>query len=175
MSSEKPIWKTKNDIFTTGQPTFPDLSDIGTSHAGWYYDLPLDGERVINDLQLRDGRLAVVCFQPGPDLCSDNSSSFLLELNAFSGGSIPDILFDLNQDGALDMTDTITSGHDADNNPIRVLPSGIKLLGNLQPPISLRLNNNVEVNYLSSSTGSVHLLKSPAVKTGIVYWKELEQ
>jgi hypothetical protein len=39
----------------------------------------------------------------------------------------------------------------------------------------LRLNSRVAVNYLSSSTGTVHMLKSPAVKQGVIYWKELEQ
>jgi type IV pilus assembly protein PilY1 len=175
MSSHQPTWKTMYDNDTKGGPNFPDLSDIGTSHAGWYYDLPLVGERIINDLLLRDGRLAVICFRPGPDRCSDESNSFFMELNAFSGGSIPGVIFDLNEDGVIDMADTVTTGYDAGGNPVRVPPAGIKMPGNLQPPISLRLNDRVEVNYLNSSTGTVHMLKAPAVKQGVIYWKELEQ
>ena len=175
MSNNQPIWKTRYDNDTQGEANFPDLSDIGTSHAGWYYDLPLVGERIINDMLLRDGRLAVICFRPDPDRCSDESNSFLMELNAFSGGTIPAVIFDLNEDGVIDMADTVITGYDADGNPIRIPPAGIKMPGNLQPPISLRLNHLVEVNYLSSSTGTVHLLKSPAVKLGVIYWKELER
>jgi type IV pilus assembly protein PilY1 len=175
MSSDQPIWKTRNDNDTKGELNFPDLSDIGTSHAGWYYDLPLVGERIINDLLLRDGRLAVICLRPGPDRCSDESNSFLMELNAFTGGSIPGAIFDFNEDGVIDMTDTVITGYDAENNPVRVPPAGINMPGNLQPPSSLRLNNRVAVNYLSSSTGAVHMLKSPAVKLGVIYWIELEQ
>jgi len=37
------------------------------------------------------------------------------------------------------------------------------------------LNHRVEINYLNSSTGTVHMLKSPAIKQGVIYWKELEQ
>ncbi|MBT8367507.1 MAG: hypothetical protein KJP23_22675 [Deltaproteobacteria bacterium] len=47
--------------------------------------------------------------------------------------------------------------------------------GNLQPPISFGLNDLIEVNFLSSSTGAVHMLKEPSVKLGVIYWKELEQ
>ena len=168
MSSEQPIWKTREDKDTKGGPNFPDLSDIGTSHAGWYYDLPLVGERIINDLRLQDGRLALSCFRPDPDRCSNESNSFLMELNAFTGGSIPAVMFDLNADGVIDMADTVTTGYDAEGNPVRIPPAGIKMPGDLQPPISLRLNSLVEVNYFSSSTETVHLLKSPAVKLGVM-------
>lgn len=175
MSGEQPIWKTRNENNTNGGPDFPDLSDIGTSHAGWYYDLPLAGERIINDLLLRDGRLAVTCFRPGPDPCSDGGSSFLMELNAFTGGRTPDVIYDLNQDGVIDIADTAIIGYDADRHPVRIPPAGIKIPGNIQPPVSLKLNSRVEINYLSSSTGTVHMLKSPAIKQGVIYWKELEQ
>ena len=167
--------ETKNELSTHGGPNFPDLSDIGTSHAGWYYDLPLAGERIINDLLLRDGRLAVISFRPDPDPCSDGSNSFLMELNAFTGGSIPEILFDINQDGVIDKADTVITGYDAEGNPIKIPPAGIKMPGNLQPPTSLRLNHLIEISYLNSSTGVVHLVKTPAVKQGVIYWKELEQ
>ena len=175
MSADQPIWKTTYDDNPKGGPNLPDLSDIGTSHAGWYYDLPLDGERIINDVQLRDGRLAVICFRPDPDPCSDESSSFLMELNAFTGGGTASATFDINEDGVIDSTDTVLTEYDADSNPVRIPPAGIEMPGNLQPPISLGLNHFVEISYLSSSTGAIHLLKTPAVKQGVIYWKELEQ
>jgi hypothetical protein len=84
-------------------------------------------------------------------------------------------MFDLNEDGVIDTADTVTSGYDEEGNPVRSPPAGIKMPGNLQPPISLRLSNLVEVNYLNSSAGTVHLLKAPAVKLGVIYWQELEQ
>ncbi len=65
--------------------------------------MPLEGERIINDVLLRDGRLTTICFTPGRDRCSDGSSSFLMELNAFTGGSIPAAVFDISEDGVIDM------------------------------------------------------------------------
>ena len=91
------------------------------------------------------------------------------------GGSIPEVLFDFNQDGVIDRSDTVTTGYDAEGNPIRIPPAGIQMPGKLQPPIGLRLNNRVELNYMSASTGHVHLLKAPAVSLGVIYWKELER
>ena len=175
MSSSQPVWKTKDEMNINGGPKLPDLSDIGTSHAGWYYDLPLAGERIISDLMLRDGRLAVVSFRPDPDPCSAEASSFLMELNAFTGGSIPEILYDINQDGVIDVADTVVAGYDTNGKPVRIAPAGLKIAGNIQPPANLRLTQLVEINYMSSSTGAVHLLKSPAVQQGVIFWKELER
>jgi type IV pilus assembly protein PilY1 len=175
MSADQPIWKTTHDDDPKSGPNLPDLSNIGTSHAGWYYDLPLDGERIINDVQLRDGRLAVIGFRPDPDPCSNKSNSFLMELNAFTGGGPPESSFDLNEDGVIDSADTVLAEYDTDSNPVRYPPAGIELPGSLHPPLSLRLNQLVEISYLTSSTGVVHLLKAPAVKQGVIYWRELEQ
>ena len=175
MSSNQPIWNTIYDDDTRSGPNLPDLSDNGISHAGWYYDLPYNGERIVNDVQLRDGRLAVICLRPGPDPCSDDSSSFLLELNAFTGGGMSAATFDVNEDGVIDTADTVLTEYDEDGNPVRIPPAGIEMPGNLQPPISLRLNHLVDMSYLNSSTGDVHMLKAPAVKLGVIYWKELEQ
>ena len=87
----------------------------------------------------------------------------------------PETSFDLNEDGVIDPADTVLTEYDTDSNPVRIPPAGIEMPGNLQPPISLRLNHLVEISYLTSSTGAVHLLKTPAVKQGVMYWKELEQ
>jgi type IV pilus assembly protein PilY1 len=175
MSTDQPVWKTIYDDDPKGGPNLPDLSNIGTSHAGWYYDLPLDGERIVNDVQLRDGRLAVICFRPDPDPCSDESNSFLMELNAFTGSGPALATFDINEDGVIDPADIVFTKYDTDSNPVRLPPAGIEMPGHLQPPIILRLNHRVEINYFASSTGAVHSLKTPAVKQGVMYWRELEQ
>ena len=47
--------------------------------------------------------------------------------------------------------------------------------GNIQPPAILRLNNLIEIKYLSSSTGAVYKLNERAVRLGMTYWMELEQ
>ena len=175
MTTRQPTWVTMPDNDSAGEVNFPDLSDIGTSHAGWYYDLPLEGERIISDVTLRDGRLTVICVTPGRDRCSDGSSSFFMELNAFTGGSIPVAAFDINEDGVIDERDTLITGYGNKDTPVRIPPAGIKMPGNLQPPVVLRLNSSIEVNYLSTSYATVQTLREQAERLGVIYWKELEQ
>jgi type IV pilus assembly protein PilY1 len=178
LSSNKPTWNTKIDSDTegpNGEPNLPDLADAGASHAGWYWDLPLTGERVINDVLLRDGRLIMIGFTPDSDRCSDGGTSFLMELNAFTGGSTGGTLFDINDDGLIDDNDMVIIGADADGNLEKAPPSGIMMPGGLQLPAILQLNKKIEVKYMSSSTGAVDTIKEIAIRLGVTYWEELEQ
>ena len=63
---------------------------------------------------------------------------------------------------------------DDNNNEIKKIPDGIQLEGMVQPPAILILNPEVEIKYMSSSTGAVHMIKEKAVRLGVTYWKELD-
>ncbi len=178
MSGDTPTWKNEDEdpAESEGRPNLPNLSSSVDNHAGWFWDLPEDGERVISDVLLRDGRLIVIAFTPDPDRCSAGGSSFLMELNAFNGGSFGGSIFDLDDNRLFDTKDSVIVGYDAKTGkPIRAFPTGVKMQGNIQPPAILRLNNLIEVKYLSSSTGAVYKLNERAVRLGMTYWKELEQ
>ena len=181
LTDNQPNWHTENDIDPlggNGNPNLPDLAEDPsniTAHGGWFWDLPLDGERVVTDVLLRDGRLIVICFTPNPDPCSDGGSSFLMELSPFSGGATGGTIFDINNDGIIDQDDWVTIGSDVDGGNIKLIPHGLKLAGNVQPPAILQLNPRIEVKYLSSSTGAVHIVKEVAVRLGVTYWKELDK
>ena len=155
----------------------PDLSGtvVVTGHGGWFWDLPLSGERVVSDVLLRDGRLIVICFTPNEDRCSDGGSSFLMELGSFTGGTSGGTIFDINNDGKIDGGDVVIIDTDDQGNDIKAIPDGLKLAGNVQPPAILLLNSQIEVKYLSSSTGTVHMVKEKAVRLGVTYWKELDK
>jgi hypothetical protein len=178
LSSHEPIWNTKADPDPrgpNGEPSLPDLADDGAGHAGWHWDLPLPGERVVNDVLLRDGRLIVISFTPDSDPCKAGGSSFLMELNSFTGGSAGGALFDIDNDGVVDENDTVVTEFDADGNAVKSSPTGIMMPGNLQMPTILQLNKKIEIKYFSSSTGAVNLIKGKAVRLGMTYWEELEQ
>jgi len=178
LSNNDPIWSTKADQDSqgpNGEPNLADIANVGTSHAGWYFDLPLTGEKAVSDVLLRDGRLIVIGFTPNSDRCSDGGTSFFMEFNSFTGGSMGGILFDINNDGVFDKNDKVIIGNDADDNPQKASPSGIKLTGNLQPPAILQLNKKIEAKYMSSSTGAVYMIKGKAIRLGVTYWRELEQ
>jgi type IV pilus assembly protein PilY1 len=177
LSGDEPNWFTEPDEDTA--PALPDLSDSEdgsiAGHGGWYWDLPLDGERVISDVLLRDGRLIVIPFTPDSDRCSDGGSSFLMELNSFTGGTSGGAIFDINNDGKIDSGDLVNIHMDGDGGYLQVFPDGLQMAGNVQPPAILILDNKIELKYLSSSTGAVHMVGEKAVRLGVTYWKELDR
>jgi type IV pilus assembly protein PilY1 len=177
MSENEPNWITEPD--EDSAPSLPDISDGEggeiTGHAGWFWDLPLVGERVISDVLLRDGRLVVIPFTPDENRCMDGGSSFLMEIDSVSGGHSGAIIFDINKDGVVDARDMVTIGKDELGEDIKIIPDGIKLVGNVLTPAIVILNDEIEVKYLSSSTGAVHMVKEKAVRLGVTYWKELDK
>ncbi len=175
-------WRTTKDQTPregdNGEPNLPDIdipdSDSSlVSHAGWYFDLPESGERVINDVLLRDGRLIVMGFTPDSDRCNYGGDSFFMEFDSATGYLAGATLFDLNDDGLIDDRDLIEVTFDPDTDPRRVAPFGLQLPGNLQLPAILQLNEKIDVKYMSSSNGSIYTVKEPAVRLGVTYWKEL--
>jgi len=181
LSDNRPNWYTKSDASGTegtGKPNLDDLAEdphlSQTAHGGWFWDLPLTGERVVTDVLLRDGRLVVICFTPNPDRCSDGGSSFLMELNSFTGGTSGGTIFDINNDGRIDGGDVVKIGEDGDGGDIKAIPDGLALEGLVQQPAILILDPEVEIKYLSSSSGAVHMIKEKAVRLGVTYWKELD-
>jgi type IV pilus assembly protein PilY1 len=178
LSDIEPIWNQKTDSDLkgpNGEPSLPDLAADGTSHAGWFWDLPLAGERVVSDVLLRDGRLIVIGFTPNPDRCGDGGTSFLMVLNAFTGGNAGKALIDMNGDGKINEKDLVLVELDDNDNQINAYLSGLQLPGNLQFPSILQIDNKIEAVLLSSSTGEIYNLREKAPRLGITYWKELLQ
>ena len=176
MSGNEPNWYTEADD-ATEPPSFPDLAEQAediAGHAGWYWDLTLDGERVVSDVLLRDGRLIVIPFTPHENPCMAGGSSFLMEIDAISGGRSGGIIFDINYEGVIDARDLVTV-KDEEGRDVKKIIDGLKMVGKVNPPAISQLDEEIEVKYLSSSSGAVHTVKEKAVRLGVTYWKELEK
>ena len=169
LTDEEPQWITTED---TDDKQMPNPSELAPNNAGWYLDLDVyTGERVISDVILRDGILIVIGFIPEESRCGSGGDSVFMELNAFSGGQLAGINFDIHDDGSVGQDDYVQI--EKDGETIYVPPSGIKLAGNLQPPAIIRLNETTEKKYLSSSGGGIVAISERAAKTGIAYWMEM--
>ena len=147
-----------------------------SNDAGWYLDLDVyaaKGERVIGDVILRDGNLIAIGFIPESSRCSSGGNSIFMELNAFTGGSIGAIQFDINDDGVIDEKDLVEV--EIDGETVNVPPSGLKLTGHVQPPAIIKLDDKRERKYMSSSGGGIVEITEKAAKTGIAYWMELRE
>jgi type IV pilus assembly protein PilY1 len=170
LTEKHPVWDTVADPGPGNQLPDP-IKD-----AGWYLDLdvyPGEGERVIGDVILRDGILIAISFIPEQSRCSSGGDSIFMELNAFSGGSIGAIQFDINDDGVIDEKDLVEVG--IDGKTIKVPPSGLKLTGQIQPPAIIKLDDKREKKYMSSSGGGIVEIIEKTAKTGIAYWMELRE
>jgi type IV pilus assembly protein PilY1 len=142
------------------------------NNAGWYYDLPITGERVVTDTLLRDGKAIVIAYTPEQTPCGSGGSSIIMEMNAGTGARLLKPQFDINEDGKIDSNDLVNIG--TVDDPIYVAPTGLKSEGRLYPPAILRIDEDKEKKYFSSSRGKIVEMTEKAAKLGLSYWIEYE-
>ncbi|MGW8300686.1 MAG: PilC/PilY family type IV pilus protein [Desulfobacterales bacterium] len=172
LSDKNPVWDTMADPQGGGQ--LPDPTNSNDNDAGWYLDLNVyPGERVIGDVILRDGILIAIGFIPEQSRCSSGGDSIFMELNAFTGGRIGAIQFDIHDDGVVGEDDLVEVV--IDGKTVKVPPSGKKLSGHIQPPAIINLDEKREVKYMSSPGGGIVKITEKPAKTGIAYWMELRE
>ncbi|MCB1876913.1 MAG: hypothetical protein KDH88_13150 [Chromatiales bacterium] len=124
----------------------PDVAN-DTGKLGWYMDLIAksatatacgavqnsanEGERLINAPILRDQRLFFTSTIPSDLVCDQGGNSWLMVLQARTGGRLPFGVFDLSDDGSgvFDQQDKVTVG--ADN----LFASGAAIEGIASPPV----------------------------------------
>jgi type IV pilus assembly protein PilY1 len=141
------------------------------ANAGWYFDLPLAGERVTSDAMIRDGKAIITSFVLQDDRCTAGAESIVQEIDANSGGRLNSPTFDLNSDKTIGAGDYVNIKN-PDGSDNWVAPSGIERPGRMQPPAILRINNNIEAKYFSSSNASIQMVTEKAEKRGVYFWKQ---
>jgi type IV pilus assembly protein PilY1 len=141
--------------------------------------LPNTGERVPNDIMIRDKKAVVIGFIPENTACGSGGDSFVMEMNACSGGRLNNPQFDINGDGKVDENDMIALTdadgniiYDGDGNPIMVVPTGMMFPGRLLPPAILRTGDE-EIKYFTTNVGTIVTMREKAVPMGIIYWMEV--
>jgi len=173
LSDHGASWVTEEDSDSTPEdPKWENPSSTVANHAGWYFDLPISGERVVVDVMIREGKAVVVSFYPEDAPCSSGGYSIVHEIDACTGSRLTEAQFDINEDGVIDEEDLINIG--TEENPVWVPPSGIGKPGRLQPPAILRMGPT-EMKYFSSSSGTIETVMEKAVRLGITYWREYQQ
>jgi len=173
LSDGQAVWKTETDPQSTEMaPMLPNPSSTELNHAGWYFDLPLTGERVISDVQIREGKAIVIAFTPAITPCGSGGESFVMEMDACNGGRLPRPNFDINNDLFIDTDDQINIG--TEENPDLVSPTGIQRPGRLLPPTIL-IRGVDEIKYFSSSRGVIEMVRERAARVGITSWFEVTQ
>ncbi len=169
LSQNVPDWSTVDDV--NGIPA-TDAKPDPTVHAGWFFDLPIPGERVGVNPLIRDGKAIVISFILEDDRCTGGAESLIHEMNPYTGGRLDYPTFGINDDDTIGEGDYVPVDIDGDGEPEAVPPTATKRPGRLQPPAILRKDNNTEYKYFSSSNASIQVIREKAEQRGLYYWKE---
>jgi type IV pilus assembly protein PilY1 len=97
--------------------------DGSPNDRGWYLDLPLSGERVIEPVLIRSNTLFFVTLIPNSNPCAAGGSGFLIGLDVRNGSVPVSPLFDINGDNDFDEGDLL--GPDNDIVPIGIATGSI--------------------------------------------------
>jgi len=144
---------------------------------GWFMDLVSppnlnpEGERVISQALLREGRLIFVTLSPSQTDCAWAGSSWLMELNALDGSRLSLIPIDINGDKQFTVEDNV------DYKGQSTIISGVQQqsLGMVfEPPAIISHNTRIEGKYQSGTGSSARMLRESNSRfTGRMSWKKL--
>jgi type IV pilus assembly protein PilY1 len=143
-------------------------------HSGWHVDFPTAGERVISQPLLRGLNILFTTNIPSPEACSFGGTSWLMVLDAESGGS-PDNSFDLTNDSEINENDKLNRGNGNGEDDQKVAASGKKFEGGFSSsPAVLHANNyNYDHTYIGGADGTIRNQKSKNDdKTGRMAWRQ---
>jgi len=89
---------------------------------GWVLDMPLDGERVVREIVLRDDLAFFVTLIPEDDVCSAGGTGWLMAVNSTTGSALWFPVFDINDDDLVTDSDVVGSQVDGEdpNNPVGI-------------------------------------------------------
>ncbi len=161
--------------------TADDYKPNPTHHVGWYFDLPISGERVVTDPLVRGGNAIVISYIPDITPCSASGESVINEINAASGARLDESPWDIDENGTFDKPEYDTDGnlvsegdylifdstapdsttargsvaaHNANPDDYKIVaPSRIKKAGRLMSPAIASLPEG-ELKIMSSSTAN---------------------
>ena len=164
-----------------------DNTIVSTENRGWYLDLvspgPLRyGERVVSNALFRNDRVIFVTLIPSAHPCDSGGSSWLMELDAFNGGSLGFTVFDINGNGEHgddDRTSVTETGENGTPEQVDKHVSGVRAKnGILQTPTVIE-DGTGEEEYLitpdsSGETESFDTLGGGAVGAGRRSWRQLQ-
>jgi type IV pilus assembly protein PilY1 len=139
-------------------------------HVGWYFDLPVNGERVIHDMDILNYKLVYTSSVPSDSPCESGGVSHLWAVDVCSGGRTGSPFFDSNGDEQITNNDFINIGTEA--NPEWVPGSSTQDDGLTGNPKIVENDNGLDVGIKTGEDG-LETVKTPGFNTGNQYWHEI--
>jgi type IV pilus assembly protein PilY1 len=139
--------------------------------SGWYLDLIYNnvkkGERVVSAPLLRFGRVIFTTLIPSTDPCDFGGDSWLMELDAISGGRLSYSVFDLDENKLFDEGDYVNVNGD------KAVSGQKSKIGIVKTPAVISAGE-IEYKVMSGTTGEVQVVSEKGGKmTGRVSWREI--
>lgn len=167
-------------VTTTVRVTSNNPTSGSMTQPGWYMDLlpstsgAAAGERMVSTPELDNGRIIFTTLIPNIDPCQFGGTSFLMELDAFTGSRLTGSPFDLNNDKNFNAGDYVTITN-SDGTTSKVAVSGQQsTVGIIQTPAIISASS-LEYKYFSGSTGTIGSVKeSQSGNTGRQSWTQLQ-
>jgi type IV pilus assembly protein PilY1 len=142
---------------------------------GWYLNLEspdgFEGERQVSNTVVRNGRVIFTTLIPDADPCGFGGTSWLMELDALSGGRLLETPFDNNNDGVFDERDLV----DDNGNPIAVSGQQLDVGITPDPGVLMSEDGTKEFKYNAGTTGEVSVtVENPGRgATGRQSWRQV--
>jgi type IV pilus assembly protein PilY1 len=145
---------------------------LAASKLGWYIDLPARGERVITDPVAKSGKIIFTTFIPNTDQCAYGGTSWLIELDLATGGSVPRPVFDVDNNGAVNSADKLVP---ADGSAAKAPTAYFLGEGLAASPTIIGTTGGLEYKYVTSTTGAIDVILegSGVNQLGIRSWRQL--
>lgn len=134
-------------------------------HLGWYFNLPTPRERVVVNANITAGLAWIISHVPQDTMCSAEGYSWVMALDAASGGRSDVSIFDANRDLKINSEDLVIIGAD------RYSITGFKLDKRVYMPGRLYDDKtNTEKQYYGVDIPPTDTKPS---RTGVVIWQEM--
>lgn len=137
--------------------------NYSASTKGWYFDLPVSGERLTGIPSLEDGIFTFTTISPSTSPCDFGGRGFVNSVDFLTGGMLPFPAFDINRNNRIGYDDGLSAG----------VEIGFSVGG------VTRIRGTMD-DVLISSRADGTLVKTPAAKglaglRGRITWRELAQ
>jgi Tfp pilus tip-associated adhesin PilY1 len=176
LTDNLPHYCTEADV-TSGQqknpgpcPDDPETLSINESdpavypvHLGWYFNLPTPRERVVVNTDIRRGIAWIISHVPQETMCSAEGYSWIMAIDAASGGRTKTATFDANLDEKINTEDLVKIGTEW------VSVSAVKIEKRVYLPGRLR-DKDTEKLYFDVEKKPIDTLPP---RLGVLIWQEM--
>jgi type IV pilus assembly protein PilY1 len=135
-----------------------------SSHVGWYFDLPTQHERIIDNPMIREGKVILISLIPSTSKCGIKSHSSMYILDACNGGRLSEPLITVDDE-------VVEVDPDIPNNP-KLPPSVIIFDSVIKPPAFIHTDKGKD-RMVFGDLGSNSSISNIEIDSeqGRYYWK----